>query len=254
MPSTRTANWPSPAVMPTTPARSFVPVAPRNSISASTPFSGTAVGTFLSTTLTTPPMAPPPYSSVAGPRSTSMRSASSGSTVTAWSGEMLEASITSEPSDSTFTRGAVWPRITGRLAPPPNVSLLTPGRLVRDSPSVPLRRSISSLPSNTEAGSVVLLRSKPSGLADTVIGAKVLARLLSTSVSACATGAISISEHTSGFRLPRRAGRAMAILRLPFLNPSFLPFIVFSRMLYHYKTRMDDITFQIQSDESLAMN
>ncbi|MCY1523166.1 hypothetical protein D9M68_580540 [compost metagenome] len=161
--------------MPTAPERSLVPVAPRSSASASTPFSGTAVGTFLSTTLTTPPIAPPPYSNVAGPRSTSIRSASKGSTVTAWSGEMPEASMTSEPSDSTFTRGAVCPRMTGRLAPAPNVSLLTPGRFFSVSPSVPVRCSISASPSSTEAGSVVLFRSRPSGLADTVMGANVLA-------------------------------------------------------------------------------
>ncbi len=102
-----------------------------------------------------------------------MRSAKRGSTVTAWSGEMAEASITSDPSDSTFTRGAVCPRITGRLAPPPNVSLFTPGRFLRVSPSVPLRCSISASPSRTEAGSVVLFKSSPNGLADTVIGATV---------------------------------------------------------------------------------
>ena len=104
-----------------------------------------------------------------------MRSASSGSVVTAWSGEMAEASISSEPSDSAFTRGAVWPRITGRLAPPPKVSLCTPGRPSSVSPNVPPRFSTSASPSSTEAGCVVLFRSSPSGLADTVTGASVAA-------------------------------------------------------------------------------
>ena len=40
------------------------------------------------------------------------------------------------PAGSTFTRGEVWPRITGRLAPPPKVSELTPGIPARVSPSV----------------------------------------------------------------------------------------------------------------------
>jgi len=138
---------------------------------------------------------------------------------------MLEASITSDPSDSTFTRGALWPRITGRLAPPPNVSLFTPGKFFSVSPSVPVRCSISASPSNTEAGNVVLFKSNPKGLADTVMGASVFARCGSVSVSACATGAISINEQTSGFRLPRRGLRPPVTLRLPLLNPSFLPFI-----------------------------
>ncbi|MNT39666.1 hypothetical protein D3C72_1759340 [compost metagenome] len=179
----------------------------------------------MSTTLTTPPMAPPPYSRVAGPRSTSMRSASSGSTVTAWSGEMFDASITSEPSDNTFTRGAVWPRITGRLAPPPKVSLLTPGRFLSVSPSVPLRCSISASPSSTEAGIVVLFRSSPRGLADTVIGATVLTCLPSASVWAWATGAISIREHTSGFRGVRRLARRGIAVPPALWIPCFLRFI-----------------------------
>ncbi|CFP68829.1 Uncharacterised protein [Bordetella pertussis] len=80
---------------------------------------------------------------MAGPRRTSILSASSGSVVTAWSGEMAEASISSDPSDSTLTRGAVWPRMTGRLAPPPNVSACTPGSPSSVSPRVPWRRSSS---------------------------------------------------------------------------------------------------------------
>ena len=51
-----------------------------------------AVGMRLSIALTTPPTALPPYSSAAGPRSTSMRSTTSGSIGTAWSKLRLEAS------------------------------------------------------------------------------------------------------------------------------------------------------------------
>lgn len=52
---------------------------------------------------------------------------------------------------------------------------------------------------------MVLFRSSPSGLADTMIGASVRLRDGSASVSACATGAASISEQTSGLsaRAPR---------------------------------------------------
>ena len=42
-----------------------------------------------------------------------------GSTVVAWSGEMVDMSNSCALSDSTLTRGAVWPRITGRPEPPP---------------------------------------------------------------------------------------------------------------------------------------
>jgi hypothetical protein len=65
-----------------------------------------------------------------------MPSISRGSTEMEWSGEISEASISDAPSLRTFTRGAVCPRMTGRLAPPPKVSELTPGKLVRVSPSV----------------------------------------------------------------------------------------------------------------------
>ncbi|MNR00317.1 hypothetical protein D3C85_1160860 [compost metagenome] len=93
------------------------------------------------------------------------------------------------------------------------------------SPSVPLRCSISASPSSTEAGKVVLFRSRPSGLADTVIGATVLVCMDSASVSACATGAISINEHTRGFRVARRLVRAEIARPLSLFIPSFLPFI-----------------------------
>ena len=143
---------------------------------------------------------------------------------------MLDASITSEPSDSTFTRGAVWPRITGRLAPPPKVSLLTPGRFFSVSPSVPLRCSISASPSSTEAGKVVLFRSSPSGLAETVIGASVLAAersaAASAASSACAAGAASISAQTRGFSAPRRPARRATLPPRSLCHPSFLPFII----------------------------
>jgi len=75
-----------------------------------------AFGMRLSIALTTPPTALPPYSSAAGPRSTSMRSTTSGSIGTAWSKLRLEASSAAPALLSTRMRSPSWPRITGRLA------------------------------------------------------------------------------------------------------------------------------------------
>ena len=160
-----------------------------------------------------------------------MRSASSGSVVTAWSGEMAEASISSEPSDSAFTRGAVWPRITGRLAPPPKVSLCTPGRPSSVSPNVPPRFSTSASPSSTEAGCVVLFRSSPSGLADTVTGASVAAASAWPAACwACAVAPEAASNaHASGrnpFRPRRAAGEAPRSLFLSLHLDSYGCYII----------------------------
>ncbi|MOA48824.1 hypothetical protein D3C78_1716230 [compost metagenome] len=62
-------------------------------------------------------------------------------------------------------------------------------------------------------------------MADTVIGATVLACIYSASVSACATGATSINEHTRGFKVARRFTRLEIGLPLSLLIPSFLPFM-----------------------------
>ena len=197
--------------MPTAPARSFVPVAPRISASASTPRSGMAIGIRLSRTFTTPPIAPPPYNNAAGPRSTSIRCASNGSVVTAWSGEIVDASISSEPSASTLTRGAVWPRITGRLAPPPNVSECMPGKPFNVSPNVPWRRVISSSSSSTSAGNAMLLISRPRGFAETVIGARVSVVSVTSALGTdCAytTGATAIDN-------ARASGRGFTFISNP---------------------------------------
>ena len=74
------------------------------------------LGIRLSIALTTPPIALPPYSSAAGPRSTSIRSTTSGSIGTAWSKLRLEASNEAPALLSMRTRSPSRPRITGRLA------------------------------------------------------------------------------------------------------------------------------------------
>ena len=102
---------PARAVSPTAPACSLATVLPRAETKPSTGRFGMRVGILLSSTLTTPPMAPPPYSRLDGPRSTSTLRDSMGSTVVAWSGEMVDMSNSCAPS--------VWPRITGRPEPPP---------------------------------------------------------------------------------------------------------------------------------------
>ena len=85
-------------------------------------------------TLTTPPMADPPYTSVAGPRMISMRLASAGSVATAWSGETELASIKPMPLVNTCTRGPERPRMTGRLAPGAKSVERMPGRGLTRSP------------------------------------------------------------------------------------------------------------------------
>ena len=70
----------------------------------------------LSSALTTPPTALPPYNKAPGPRSTSMRSTTSGSIGTAWSKLRLDASSEAPALLSTRTRSPSRPRITGRFA------------------------------------------------------------------------------------------------------------------------------------------
>ncbi len=112
--------------------------------------------------LTTPPVALPPYSSTAGPRSTSSRSMTSGSMATAWSKLRLLASKEAPPLSSMRTRSPSRPRITGRLAFGPKPVAETPGRPSSVSPSVAARRSARPLPDSTDAGCKV--RSLPNGL------------------------------------------------------------------------------------------
>ena len=65
-------------------------------------------------TLTRPPIAFAPYSSVAGPRTTSMLSAAEGLTLTPWSPDWLDKSPGRWPSCRICTRSPSRPRMTGR--------------------------------------------------------------------------------------------------------------------------------------------
>ena len=75
-----------------------------------------------------------------------MRRAASGSTVTAWSGLMSEASRVSSPFSATVTLEPDCPRMTGRPAAVLKPLELTPTWLSRVSPSETARRRSSSLP------------------------------------------------------------------------------------------------------------
>ncbi|MNL28669.1 hypothetical protein D3C87_1503240 [compost metagenome] len=80
-----TANWPLPAsIRPLALRPLSPPMVPLTSAAPLTPVIGSR-GMRLSITFTTPPMALPPYISAAGPRTTSIFSATSGSMGTAWS-------------------------------------------------------------------------------------------------------------------------------------------------------------------------
>ena len=70
----------------------------------------------LSMVLTTPPMALPPYRTVAGPRTTSMRSTANGDIATAWSGLADDASSSPRPLLSNRMSKPPRPRMIGRLA------------------------------------------------------------------------------------------------------------------------------------------
>ena len=68
-----------------------------------------------SMTLTTPPTALPPYITVAGPRTTSIRSAANGEVATVWSGLIADTSVIPSPFWSSRTSNPPRPRMIGRL-------------------------------------------------------------------------------------------------------------------------------------------
>ena len=72
-------------------------------------------------TFTRPPIALEPYSRVAGPRTTSMRCAAAGFTVTAWSADCVERSPVRCPSCRMSTRSPPRPRMTGRVVAGPKL-------------------------------------------------------------------------------------------------------------------------------------
>ena len=86
---------------------------------------------------------------------------------------MVEASCTSEPSDSTFTRGPSMPRMMGRLAPAPKWLERMPGSPSSVSPRVAARRSTSASPSSTVTGVVISLLPRARPLAEMVTSCRV---------------------------------------------------------------------------------
>ena len=175
-----------------------------------------------SLTLTTPPIAPEPYSSVAGPLSTSMRSARNGSMPTAWSWLIAETSPAPRPSLSTATRGPSRPRMTGRPAACPKAVVCTPGRLATVWPSVLARASSRSVPLRTLAGVTLRTASRDGAAPRTVTtDSSVCARrstagrlpLCSVSASVgggaadCAAAQPAVSSRSRG-RGDRRVGMA----------------------------------------------
>ena len=86
---------------------------------------------------TTPPTAFDPYSSVAGPRTISMRSRPLGSTPMPWSAEELDKSPVLIPSSRISTLSPSNPRMIGRAAPGPKPLLETPGNVPITSAIVP---------------------------------------------------------------------------------------------------------------------
>ena len=118
------------------PLRSRSALLKRPSTSPLKVFGGASTGIRLSTTLTTPPIAPEPNRIVAGPRITSILWLKRGLTLGAWSGLKFETSNTSVLSLRTRTRLSASPRMTGRLAPGAKPLAPIPGSLPSVSPSV----------------------------------------------------------------------------------------------------------------------
>ena len=106
----------------------------------------------LSITFTTPPMALPPYSKVAGPRSTSIRSVVRGSMGTAWSLLKPDTSMLAPLFCKIRMRSPSIPRITGRPTLGPNELLEMPGKLSSVSPKVLPWRWVSAAPESCCAG------------------------------------------------------------------------------------------------------
>jgi hypothetical protein len=118
-----------------------------------------------------------------------MPRSSSGSVVTAWSGEIVEASCRLALSLSVCTRGAVWPRITGRPAPPPKLSKLMPGCPANVSPSVAWRRCTSSSSVSVITGVAVSFARCPSGEAVTTMSVRLPTSSPGAAAAACGMSA-----------------------------------------------------------------
>lgn len=146
-----------PSLSPPSKRTSARPLKPSTGVSAMRP----------STTLTTPPIAPEPYSRVEGPLSTSIWLARNGSIAGEWSWLTVETSCVERPSRSTATRGPSRPRMIGRPTPGPKLELCTPGRLATVSPRLEARTSSRRSPASTSTGRLSSPAASRSGLAVT---------------------------------------------------------------------------------------
>ena len=97
-------------------------------------------------------MALAPYSSVAGPRTTSMRVAAAGLIVTPWSPDWLDRSPMRWPSCRICTRSPSSPRMTGRDGAGPKLRDATPGWFSSVAPSDISSCLVSSCPESTAVG------------------------------------------------------------------------------------------------------
>ena len=131
-------------------------------------FSGTVSGILPSMRLMTPPMAPLPYSRLAGPLMISIRSAKLTSTPSAWSALWFETSVVPTPFCRIPTRLPVWPRTTGCPTPGPNDALLMPISPFRVSPRVLAASSSSASPAKTLIGCMVSEAVVPNGALTTI--------------------------------------------------------------------------------------
>jgi hypothetical protein len=102
--------------------------------------------------LTRPPIAFAPYNSVAGPRTTSMRSAAAGFTVTPWSPDWLDKSPVRWPSCRICTRSPSSPRMTGRDGDGPKLREAMPGWFSSVAPSELSSCFVNSWPESTDVG------------------------------------------------------------------------------------------------------
>ena len=150
------------------PVRSSLTLPARSSARPSSGREVAASGMRPSTTFTAPPMAPLPYSRLAGPFSTSIWLARKGSMLTAWSTLTVDTSPAARPSLSTCTRAPSRPRMTGRPTPAPKNDDWTPGRRETVSPMELALASSRRSPASTATGRARSSAVRAMGLARTV--------------------------------------------------------------------------------------
>ena len=154
------------------------------------------------TTLTKPPIAPLPYSSVIGPRKISICRALNVSIDTAWSGLIQLTSRLSMPLSITRTRALSCPRIIGRADPGANALDCTPSSPASVSPMVAPRFCRSASPFKTVTGLAVPKKNSRKGLAVTTIGSSSsfsFGAVLVCAMLVCAISALHSAKNNGDF-------------------------------------------------------